>query len=116
MAKPQSEEGPAETRPRFAAGFPADPELDALVRAFEAGDYKRVRDEAPKLAAKSEDAEVKRAAGVLVARTKADPTAVWLLVLAAALLVGLSTYWIVKAHPHGPPAPPPVAPTVEYPK
>jgi hypothetical protein len=99
------------SRPSFARGFPRRPELDALVEAFSRGDYARVRAEAPRLAQQSGDDDVKRAAETLVERTRPDPTAVRLLVLAAALLVLLGAWWIVNGHP---PAQAPVAPPVEH--
>src|SRR5258708_28661660 len=96
-------------RPTFAEAFPRTAELDALVDAFAEGDYARVRRDAPGLAAKSEDEAVKAAALELVARTKADPLAVWLLVLTGALLVFLSAWWIAKGHAPqtSSPSPPP---------
>jgi len=103
MANETGKEAPPDEprRPRFAEGFPRVPELDALVEAFSAGDYARVRREAPKLAERSDDEEVKKAARNLRQRVEADPLAIWLLVLTAALLVGLAGYWVIKAHPHG---------------
>jgi hypothetical protein len=97
-------------RPRFAEGFPEGvPELDALVAAFADGDYARVRDEAPKLAAKTEVEAVRRAANDLVEHTRPERAIVWLVGLTAALLLFLSVWWIIHAHaPPAPPAPPPV--------
>ena len=46
----------------FAKGFPEDPELGRLLAAFESGDYRTVRDEAPKLAARTENPRVREAA------------------------------------------------------
>ena len=97
-----------ERRPAFARDFPHEVALDALVRAFAEGDYARVRAEAPKLAASAEDEEVRRAAKVLRAQLGADPLAVWLFVIAAALLVFLTAWWV--AHGHPPPAQRPAAP------
>jgi hypothetical protein len=90
-------------RPKFARGFPEGvPELDALVAAFADGDYRRVRDEAPKLAARTEDEAVRRAATELAVHTKSDPAIVWLIALTGVLLVFLAAWWIV--HAHAPPA------------
>jgi hypothetical protein len=99
-------------RPSFARDFPDDPELAALVEAFSAGDYRRVRDLAPKLAAKTEDEKVRAAANELRRRIEPDPLAKMLLVATLALLVVLSAWWI--AH-DGPPlgAPNKPAPTIE---
>jgi hypothetical protein len=96
--------GPA-SRPSFARDFPRHPELDSLVEAFAQGDYARVRQEAPKLADRSDDQNVKRAAMTLVERTRADPLALGLLAVTAALLVVVATWWILRGHP------PPVVPT-----
>lgn len=81
-------------RPAFALGFPAHPELDALVAAFEAGDFRTVRSGAGKLASSEADEAVKRAARELLDRTKPDPLATYLLVLTALLLVALTAYWV----------------------
>ena len=83
---------------RPIADYPKHAELDALVAAFEAGNYRRVRHEAPRLAAREDvDPEVRSAAKELVARTEADPIARWLLVLTGALLLLLAGYWIAQA-------------------
>jgi hypothetical protein len=86
-------------RPRFASDFPRTPALDALVDAFARGDYARVRAEGQKLAESAQDENVRVAARTLVARTSPDPLAVWLIVLAGALLAVLSAYWIVHGKP-----------------
>jgi len=96
-----------ERRPSFARGFPRVAELDALVEAFERGDYALVRSEAPRLGLASTDEAVRRAARTLADRTKPDSLAVGLLALAALLVGILSAWWIV--HGHAPArAPPPV--------
>jgi hypothetical protein len=98
-----------ERRPSFARTFPRVPELDALVVAFERGDYAMVRAKAPKIVASSEDEDVKRAARTLVDRTKPDALATALLALAALFVGLLSTWWIVHGH-----APARSAPPVEF--
>jgi len=100
---------PSDRQPSFARDFPRDPALDALVEAFVQGDYARVRADAAKLAESAHDDEVGRAARELVRRTQADPLTVWLLILASALLVALSVYWIAEGKPpagSGPRRPP----------
>lgn len=92
-----SEEKRAEV-PAFAATFPREPRLDALVAAFEAGDYARVRRETPALAKDTESAEVRAAARELLRRLEPDPLASYLLGIAALLLAFLAGwYWL---HPH----------------
>jgi hypothetical protein len=93
---------PEDRRPAFARDFPRVPELDALVDAFVRGDYARVRTEGPKVAAGEHAQDVRVAAQTLVARTAPDPLAIWLFVLAGALVLVLSGYWIVEGKP--PPA------------
>lgn len=96
---------PDDRRPAFARDFPRVPELDALVDAFVRGDYARVRAEGPKLAAGPLAPEVRVAARALVERTAPDPLATWLFVLAAALVLVLSGYWIAEGKPPPPGAP-----------
>ena len=87
--------------PAFALGFPADPALDALVAAFEQGDYARVRREAPALVQSTESAAVRKATRELLKRLEPDPIAVYLLAGAALLLTFLAFwYW---THPHASP-------------
>jgi hypothetical protein len=87
-------------RPAFARAFPRDPQLDALVEAFEAGDFAQVREEVPRLLAACSDERVKRAAELLLARTKPDPVAAILVGMTAVLLVILSAWWIVQRGAH----------------
>ncbi len=100
----------AATRPAFAESFPRTPELDALVDAFNAGNYRHVRAEAPKLAGATDDPEVKAAALELRSRIDADPWAVTLLGLTGALLVFLAVYWLFHDGRHAPPPPAPKPP------
>jgi hypothetical protein len=87
--------------PTFARGFPADPALDALVAAFEQGDYARVRREAPALVQSTDSVAVRKAARELLKRLEPDPIAVYLLAGGALLLTFLAFwYW---THPHAAP-------------
>lgn len=79
-------------RPRFLLGFPDDPELAKLSRAFEAGNYAYVREHAPEVAARAADDDVRRAALELAERIKPDPLIKYLLMLSVALLVFLVIY------------------------
>jgi hypothetical protein len=105
-----------ETRPRrptpaFAQDFPAHEALDSLLDAFVRGDYARVRAEAPKLARSGEPQGVREAARIILQRTNADPLAVALLALTAALLAVLTGYWV--AHGKAPASPPSQPPAIE---
>lgn len=100
--------------PRFAKDFPRHPELDALVAAFARGDYATVREGAPKLAESASDDGVKRAARTLRERIEPDPTSKMLFLIAAALLVLLTAWWIAHdGPPEGTTAPAP-KPKVEH--
>lgn len=84
-----------------ADGAARDPELAAIVAAFERGDYREVREAAPALAARTKDPEVRRAAEELARRVDPDSLSVYLVALASVLLVFLAAwYW---THPHGQP-------------
>ena len=67
----------------MASDFPHNPELDALVQAFEAGDFARVREGVPRILSSTSDEAVKRAASELLARTRPDPLATLLVVISA---------------------------------
>ena len=86
--------------PAFARDFPKNAELEELVRAFARGDYRTVRDGAPKLAASASDPAVKRAAELLRQRIEPDPLARALFLIAAALLVALTSYWVLHSSSH----------------
>jgi len=79
-------------RPRFLEGFPDDPDLVELVRAFETGNYARVRREAPTLAQRTSDARVRAAARELRRRIDPDPALRYVLLAALGLLMVL-VYW-----------------------
>lgn len=108
--------------PRFAESFPRDPELDALVVLFARGDYASVRAEAPRLAGRTKDEDVVRAAKVLRARVDADPTARLLFAFTAALLAFLTVWWVAHDGPpssdtsrsRGPTTPSEPAPMIEH--
>jgi hypothetical protein len=77
----------------FAKGFPDDPELGRLLRAFEAGDYRTVRADAPKLAEQTKDTRVRDAALDLRRRIEPDPIQIYLLGLTLALLAFLTAWF-----------------------
>jgi hypothetical protein len=83
-------------RPQFLASFPDEPELNRLADAFEKGNYAYVRENAPKLVEKSQDAAVQRAAMELAARIKPDPLLKYILAMSVLLLV----YLVVEAYAH----------------
>jgi len=85
-------------RPRFLLEFPADPELQRLVRAFEAGNYQAVRDGAPELAERTEDPIVRAAARELRRRIDPDPLMKYLLWVALGLFVFVVWYTYQGQH------------------
>lgn len=85
-------------RPRFLLDFPEDPQLEALIAAFEAGNYQEVRELAPGLIENGRSPEVRSAARELRRRIEPDPMLKYLL-LATALLLG-ALVWYAYAH-HG---------------
>jgi hypothetical protein len=99
-ASPEPTEVDERPLPAFARTFPRDPALDALVAAFDAGNYARVRREAPALAKTTDRDDVRDAARELARRLDPDPLAVYLLGGATLLLAFLAAwYW---SHPHVP--------------
>jgi hypothetical protein len=103
----EAEPGPAITRPerdaegwdrpRFLLKFPEDPDLEALMAAFEAGNFAAVRDDAPRLIERTERPEVKRAAEELLRRIEPDPLVKFLLGVAVFLFVAVVAY-VYYAH------------------
>ncbi len=94
----------AASAPAFAKDFPRDPELDRVVALFEQGNYAAVRTSAADLIKRTEDDAVRKAAKLVLDRLKPDPLALYLVAIAAGLLVVLAGwYW---THPHET-APPP---------
>lgn len=83
----------------FTRAYPRDPELDALVAAFEKGNYAKVRAEAPLLAKRATDAEVARAARDLRARIEPDPLASYLIAGTGLLLAFLVAWFYTHQHP-----------------
>jgi len=79
-------------RPRFLLEFPKHPALDALVHAFEVGNYQAVREGAAKLADSSEDPIVRAAARELRRRIDPDPLMKYLLFVALGLFVFIVWY------------------------
>jgi hypothetical protein len=79
-------------RPAFLLNFPADPELELLIAAFEAGNYRAVRERAPRLAERTERAEVKAAALELARRIEPDPLVKFLLAVGILLFVAVVAY------------------------
>lgn len=82
-----------EDRPAFMLEFPRDPELEALMRAFELGDFATVRAEAEPLARRASSDAVRRAALELRRRIDPDPLIVLFLGLSIALFIFI-TAWV----------------------
>jgi hypothetical protein len=76
-----------EERPAFLLRFPRDPELDALIAAFERGDFAQIRRDAEQLARSTPDNAVRDAARELRRRIDPDPLLVLLLMLALSVFV-----------------------------
>ena len=72
--------------------FPEDPALERLIQAFERGNYDVVRRDAPLLAKRTEDEEVRDAALELRRRIDPDPLLKYLLAISVALLAFLTIY------------------------
>ena len=79
--------------PRFARTWADKPELAPLVEAFRVGNYARVRELAPKLAAATTDPELRQAVEELQRRLEPDPMALYALAITLALLVFM-TAWL----------------------
>ncbi len=90
-------ESPA-ARPPFAADWPADPGLDGLLRAFEAGNFAYVREHAGHVADSSDDPVVRSAAQELRRRIEPSPTSLYLVALGVALVVFLYGYFLSHTH------------------
>ncbi|HEV8248162.1 MAG TPA: hypothetical protein VGP93_20445 [Polyangiaceae bacterium] len=86
-------------RAAFLGWFPADPELDRLVRAFEVGNYALIRERGPALVKNAESDKVRAATRELLARIEPDPLMKYLLAAAIALLLFLVLY-AYRQHAH----------------
>lgn len=86
-------------RPVFLLDFPEDPALEPLIRAFEAGNYARVREGAELLSRSHESPAVREAALELRRRIEPDPLAKYLVVISVVLLVVL-TVWAYRVQSH----------------
>ena len=85
-------------RPQFLLAFPDDPELQRLVRAFEAGNYEAVRVGATRLVEDASDPIVREAARELRRRIDPDPLMKYLLGVALALFVFVVWYTYQSQH------------------
>lgn len=102
MPKPHENEervaGGDDLRRGFAAAYPPSRKLDELLRAFHAGDYRRVRPAAQRLAQKAKDPEVRRAAADLRARLEPGRLATFLFLLPLGLLLVLVAHYLFGTH------------------
>ncbi len=83
----------ADMDPPFLQGRPVEPALEELVQAFLAGDFARVRKEAPALAENADDTQVRNLARELRRRIDPDPLMKYLLGISVSLLVFLVVYF-----------------------
>lgn len=79
-------------RPAFLREFPEDPDLEPLIQAFERGNYAKVRADAPRVAERTAEPEVKAAAEELLRRIEPDPLVKFLLGVAVALFCAVVGY------------------------
>ena len=86
-------------RPAFTRNFPRNEALDALVDAFSRGDFRRVREGAPSLAAHDSEPAVQAAARELRRRIDPSPVTLYLVALTFGLLVVLYRHYLT--HPSG---------------
>lgn len=70
-----------------------------LESAFARGDYARVKRDAMTLAESTKNDDVRARALKLSARLKPDPIAIVLFIIAAILLIALTTYFEIRARP-----------------
>lgn len=80
-------------RPKFAAQWPEEPKLDALLEAFDRGDFAAVAAGAKRLADHA-DPKVRAAASELAERTRPDPMLKWLFLGILILVLVVSGYWL----------------------
>ena len=90
---------------------PSD-DLRALEEAFEAGNYRKVRQDAERIASSDASAEVKASARALKERTEPSRAQLALLAITAVLVVVLSGYEIFE-HGRNAPRPGPPKPVIE---
>ena len=94
------------------SGSPSVPDLRALEEAFEAGNYRAVRQGAARIAASDASDDVKAAAREIKSRTEPSRAQLALLAITAVLVVVLSGYEIIE-HGRNAPRPAPPKATVE---
>jgi|GEM_PF-6252849 len=90
---PSAEGLPVGVRPPFARDWPRNAELEPLLVAFALGNFDRIRRGAPRLEARAlEQNDEVLAAHVreLLERTRPEPLAKWLFLLALVLALGLT--------------------------
>jgi hypothetical protein len=85
-------------RPPFARGYPRHPDLDALLVAFEAGNFAQVREGLAALQGNEPDDTLASAARDLRRRIEPSPTSVFVWALGVALLALLYGFYLSHAH------------------
>jgi hypothetical protein len=95
---PPRDESPDDGRPLFARAYPRSKDIDDLLAFFRSGNYKKVRELAPKMMARAGDEREKNAIADVRRRIEADPMALYLLGLTLALLVFLTIFFYAHAH------------------
>lgn len=80
--------------PPPGAGTPEGDKLREALRAFDVGDYARVRARTKELAS-AEDPKVREAAADLASRIAVDPVQVVVMLACAAVLVAIAYVWVL---------------------
>ncbi len=84
--------------PAFARSLPESQEVDALLAAFTAGNYAKVRELAARFLAGTADPELRRAILEVRRRTSPDPMSFYLFGLTLALLVFMTSWFFLHQH------------------
>jgi hypothetical protein len=96
--QPPRDEPEHDGRPAFARAYPHTKDIDELIFYFLSGDYRKVRELAPRMTERAGDEREKQAIADLRRRIEADPMALYLLGLTLALLVFVTVWFYAHAH------------------
>lgn len=91
----KKKKGPPPPEPIPGLGTPDGDTLREALKAFDAGDHAAVRRITRELIAKTEDAEIRKAAEALASRIAIDPIQVVVLAACAAVLFTIVYVWVL---------------------